>query len=333
MLEIDGGDGGGQVVRTAVTLSALSGRAVTVEDVRGDRSTSGMRPQHVAAVEAAAALCSATVEGTTTGADALVFDPGPLRADDVAVDVGTAGSVPLVFDTVLPLATALTEPATVTATGGTDVEWSPPVDYLRRVKLPLLSMAGLEADLSVDGRGFYPVGGGEATLSLSPSSLDPISAVDRGPLRRLEVHSVATTDLADAEVAERQAAAVAEGVDADAPIGAEATYAEADSPGSVVVLAAVYEGSRAGFGALGEAGKPAEQVASEAVEAFESFHAGPAAVDAHLADQLQVPLALAGGEVAAPRATPHVETNRAVVEAFGYDAGVEARDDHVLLSG
>ena len=170
MLEIDGGDGGGQVVRTAVTLSALSGRAVTVGDVRGARSTPGMRPQHVAAVEAAAALCSATVEGATTGADALVFDPGPLRADDVAVDVGTAGSVPLVFDTVLPLAAALAEPATVTATGGTDVEWSPPVDYLRRVKLPLLSMAGLEADLSVDGRGFYPVGGGEATLSLSPSS-------------------------------------------------------------------------------------------------------------------------------------------------------------------
>ena len=331
MLEIDGGDGGGQVVRTAVTLSALSGRAVTVEDVRGDRSTPGMRPQHVAAVEAAAALCSATVEGATTGADALVFDPGPLRADDVAVDVGTAGSVPLVFDTVLPLATALDEPATVTATGGTDVEWSPPMDYLRRVKLPLLSMAGLEADLSVDGRGFYPVGG-EATLSLSPSSLDPISAVNRGSLRRLEVHSVATTDLADAEVAERQAAAVAEGVDADAPVGAEATYAEADSPGSVVVLAAVYGGSRAGFGALGEAGKPAEQVASEAVEAFESFHAGPAAVDAHLADQLQVPVVLAGGEVAAPRATSHVETNRAVVEAFGYDAGVEARDNHVLLS-
>jgi len=121
------------VVRTAVTLSALSGQAVIVEDVRGDRSTSGMRPQHVAAVEAAAALCDATVEGATTGAETLVSDPGSLRADDVAVDVGTAGSIALMFDAVLLLATALAEPATVTATGGTDVEWSPPMDYLRRV--------------------------------------------------------------------------------------------------------------------------------------------------------------------------------------------------------
>ena len=333
MLDIDGSDGGGQVVRTAATLSALSGQAVTVEDVRGDRSTPGMRPQHVAAIEAAAALCSATVEGAATGAETLVFDPGPLRAEDVAVDVGTAGSIPLVFDAVLPLATALAEPATVTATGGTDVEWSPPMDYLRRVKLPLLSVAGLEADLTVTRRGFYPVGDGEATLSLRPSSVDGLEVTDRGDLRRVEVRSVAAADLADAEVAERQAAAAADGLGVDAPVDAEATYEETACPGSVVTLLAVYDRSRAGFSALGEPGTPAEAVAAAAVEDFERFCAGPAAVDRHLADQLQVPLALGGGRVTAPAVTGHLETNREVLEAFGYDAAVEVRGDRVVVSG
>jgi len=363
MLELDGGDGGGQVVRTAVTLSALSGEAVRVEDVRSDRPEPGMKPQHVAAVEAAAALCSATVEGATAGAGTLVFRPGEAgvanhgeasvkseqgerghesrdadngeTADptEVTVDVGTAGNIALVFDTVLPLATALAEPVSVTVTGGTDVKWAPPVDYLRYVKLPLLATAGLDADLSVDSRGFYPVGGGEATLTLRPSTLEPLSAVDRGDLRRIEVHSVAAADLGDAEVAERQAAAAADRLDAATPVGAEATYAETDCAGSVVVLVAVYEGGRAGFTALGEAGKPSETVAAEAVDAFERFHGGTAAVDEHLADQLQVPLALAGGEVAAPGATAHVRTNRAVVEAFGHDLSVAQRGDRVVISG
>lgn len=331
MLEIDGGDGGGQVVRTATTLSALTGEAVRVDSVRGDRSTPGMKPQHVAAVEATAALCDATVDGADTGADTLEFRPGDVRAADVSVDVGTAGSVALVFDALLPLATALEAPATVTVTGGTDVAWAPPIDYLGHVKLPLLRAAGLDAALDVDRRGFYPVGGGDATLTLRPSTLDRIELSERGALRRVEVRSVAATDLADAEVAERQAAAAAEGIGPDVPVATEASYDDAASPGSAVTLAAVYERSRAGVSALGEAGKPSEDVASDAVAAFERFHAGPAAVDRHLADQLQVPLALAGGRVTAPDVTAHLETNREVIAAFGLDVGLEPLADRVVV--
>lgn len=358
MLEIDGGEGGGQVVRTATALSALTGDAVRVEDVRGDRPEPGMKPQHVAAVEAAAGLCAATVDGAEPGADTLEFVPGEvgaadrgeaaerasgrserserrpaIRADDVTVDVGTAGSVALVLDAVLPLSTALSSAATVTVTGGTDVAWAPPVDYLRHVKLPLLGAVGLDADVSVDRRGFYPVGGGEVTLTLRPSSLETIRFDERGDLRRVEVYSVAAADLADADVAERQASAAAEDVDASVPVGTEARYDETECPGSAVTLVAVYEGSRAGFTALGEAGKSSEAVASEAVAAFDRFHGGPAAVDRHLADQLQVPLALAGGEVTAPERTAHLETNREVIEAFGYDVAVDERPDRTVVSG
>ncbi|MFW5964659.1 MAG: RNA 3'-terminal phosphate cyclase [Natronomonas sp.] len=333
MLEIDGSTGGGQIVRTALSLSALSGTAVRIENVRGDRPTPGLRPQHLAAVEAMAALCSATVEGDTVDSETLVFRPEAVTADDVSVDVGTAGSVALVFDTLLPLAVAIDDPATVTVTGGTDTKWAPLVSYLQRVKLPLLSEVGLDAEVTVDSRGFYPAGGGRAMLTLRPSSLSPLSLTDRGSLRRVEVYSTATEELADAEVAERQAAAVAGELDADASVGTEAAFVEADSTGSSVLVVAVYEGTRAGFSALGEAGKPSEEVAAEAVEAFHRFHEGTAVVDRHLADQALVFLALAGGQVLAPELTDHVETNRTVIEAFGYDLTVSDGDGGVLLEG
>lgn len=333
MLEIDGGDGGGQVVRTATALSALTGDPVRIEAVRGDRSEPGMKAQHVAAVRAVAGLCDATVEGAEPGADTLTFRPGEVRAAEVSVDVGTAGSIGLVVDAVIPLATALAEPATVTVTGGTDVAWAPPLDYLAHVKLPLFAAVGLEADLSVARRGFYPVGGGEATLTLRPSTLSPIELTERGALRRVEVHSVAAADLADAEVAERQAAAAAEEIGPSCPVATDATYDETPCPGSVVTLAAIYERSRAGFSALGEAGKPSETVAAAAVADFDRFQAGDAAVDRHLADQLQIPLALAGGRVSAPEPTGHLETNREVIAAFGYEVDVDATDDRVVLSG
>lgn len=338
MNEIDGAAGGGQVVRTAVALSALTGEPVRVENVRGDRDTPGLRPQHVAAVRAAAALSDADVDGAEEGSETLTFDPGPARATDVAVDVGTAGSVALVLDAVLPLATALDGTATVTVAGGTDVEWAPPVAYHRQVKLPLLAGAGLDAELAVEDRGFYPVGGGEVTLTLSPSSLSPLAFDERGPLRRLEVYSTADESLSGADVAERQAAAAVRQADAgvaleldDVPVGTVAAYDDADSPGSSVTVVAVYEHTRAGFTALGEKGKPSEDVAAEAVADFQRFHDGTGAVDRHMADQLTVFQAVAGGRVLAPELTAHVETNLAVVETFGYAFDVEERADGVVI--
>ncbi|MFQ3318473.1 MAG: RNA 3'-terminal phosphate cyclase (ATP) [Natronomonas sp.] len=331
MQEIDGAEGGGQIIRTAISLSALSGEPIRIENVRGNRSTPGLRPQHLAAIDAAAELCGASVEGAEQESETLVFEPNEVQATDVSVDVGTAGSVALVLDTVLPLAVALDDPASVTVSGGTDVKWAPPVGYHRHVKLPLLAEAGLEASLSVDERGFYPLGGGETTLSLAPSSLSPLAFEGRGDLRRIEVYSTAEAALEDADVAERQASAAAENADIDVPMGTETNYVEADCTGSVVVLAAVYERSRAGFAALGSAGTPSEEVAAEAAAAFQKFHDGPGAVDSHLADQLMVFQALAGDAVYAPELTSHMETNRTVIEQFGYDISIEERDDGIII--
>lgn len=320
MPTIDGSDGGGQVVRSALTCAALTGEAVRVEDVRGGRPNPGMRPQHVAAAVAVAALCDGDLDGSDVGSEILTFEPGLPRGGKYEVAVGTAGAVPLVCDAVLPLATVLDEPLSLAVTGGTDVKWAPPVDYYRYAKLPLLRQFGLRAGLDVDRRGFYPAGGGRATLSVEPSTLSRLELAQRGDLESVAIHSVAAAALGDADVADRQATAAADALDdAGVPARSTATYADADSPGSAIVLAAHYEDSHAGFSAIGERGLPSEDVADRAVEAFRSFDDGPGAVDEHLADQCMLPLAIAGGAVRIPAITDHVRTNRDVLAAFGAD--------------
>ncbi|MEF8860178.1 MAG: RNA 3'-terminal phosphate cyclase [Haloarculaceae archaeon] len=328
MLDLNGSEGGGQLVRTALACSALTGQPFRMTGVRGARPSPGLRPQHLAAIRAVTAVCDAAVSGAEEESEELQFDPGPVADGEYEVAVGTAGSVPLVFDAVLPVAYGLSEPLDLRATGGTDVKWAPTADHYRTVKLPIVRRAGLEAEMTVRRRGFYPGGGGEATLSLSPSEPRELELLDRGPLRSVTVTSVAAESLAEAEVAERQAEAAVETLEAlDPSVVVEPTveYAESDSPGSAVLVRAEYEGSLAGFDALGERGRPAEEVGRAAAGAFARFEAGDpceAAVDEYTADQLVLPLAVAGGEATVPRITDHVATNVEVVRSFGADVRV-----------
>lgn len=304
--------------------------------VRRARSNPGLQAQHCAAIEAVADICDAATEGVEVGSEAFTFEPRvaaeeadeeePVLGGSTSVEVGTAGSVPLVFDALLPVATALEEPIEASLTGGTDAKWAPPFDYFRHVKLPLLREHGLEAEVSVDRRGFYPRGGGEATLTVHPSEFAPLSLTERGARESLTAYSVAEASLAEDDVAERQAEAAAP----DATH--EIEYAEADSVGSAVVLAAEYEQSRAGFTGLGDRTTSAEEVGEAAAEAFAEFEDGDAAVDGHLADQLVPILAVAGGEVRAPEVTTHVETVVDLLGEFGYDVTVEDDGDAVVIS-
>ncbi|MFB6087169.1 MAG: RNA 3'-terminal phosphate cyclase [Haloarculaceae archaeon] len=327
MLEIDGAEGGGQILRTALALSMLDVEPVRIENVRGNRSSPGLKAQHLTAVETAAAICDADVEGTELESETIVFEPGDPSGGTYEAFIETAGSITLLFETLLPVATRLEEPLVVEAEGGTDVKWSPSLDYYRRVKLPLLRETGLAAAVEPHRRGFYPAGGGRATLRLWPSECSALELGDRGALGGMGIHSTASDGLAESEVAERQARAVREeldGADVDVPVvEREARYVDAPSPGSVVVASVEFEGGRAGFDALGERGKPAEDVAEEAAEQALSFIGGEAAVDAHLADQVLVFLALGGGRVRIPDVTNHVETNLAVLEQFDYGVDCE----------
>jgi RNA 3'-terminal phosphate cyclase (ATP) len=269
-------------------------------------------------------VCAAEVEGATQGSETVVFEPGEPAGGSYEVDIGTAGSVTLLFDTLLPLAMAIDEPLRVTARGGTDVKWSPSLAYYQRVKLPLLRRLGLQAAVDRDRTGFYPVGGGEATLSLAPARLAPLSLTRRGDLARIRVYSRAAADLADADVAQRQADAIIDALEGDGREVAEATVSsvETASPGSVCLVRADYEETIAGFDALGEKGKPAEDVGQSAVEQFRAFEGTGGAVDRHMADQLLVFLAVAGGELSVPAVTDHVRTSADLLGAFGYDLAV-----------
>jgi RNA 3'-terminal phosphate cyclase (ATP) len=334
MRTIDGADGGGQLLRTALSLSVVTDTPFRIENVRGSRPDPGLKPQHLAAVEVVADLCGAEVDGAELGSDALTFQPRDDYQSAVATDIGTAGSVTLLFDTVLPIAVTADEPLLLTASGGTDVKWSPTVDYHRWVKLPLLSRWGLEADIDLLATGFYPAGGGRAVLRTTPSTLAPIELDRRGDRERIDVYSTAAAVLEDRDVADRQADHAKAELE-EAGFTAEVqrvAYPETRSPGSSLLLRGVYERTMTGVDALGERGRTSEAVADGALERFVALHETGAPVDEHMADQVMVFLALAGGRVHIPRVTDHVNTNLDLLATFGSDMTLtEHRDGSATL--
>ncbi|MFB6134199.1 MAG: RNA 3'-terminal phosphate cyclase [Halanaeroarchaeum sp.] len=334
MLELEGSEGGGQLLRTAVSIGALTGTPIEMTNVRGDRDEPGLKPQHVSAIDVLASITDAVTSGVEPTSTEFAFDPGDVEGGEYEVDIGTAGSCTLVFDALLPLAAALESELSVTVRGGTDVEWAPPFDYFRSVKLPALRTLGLESHCRLRRRGFYPSGGGEATLTIEPSSLSAVRFVHRGSLQSVTVHSIASESLESANVAERQSATAVTRLEetVQAPIDRVTRYVEASDTGSVVVLAATYENSFAGFSALGERGKPSEAVARSATERFDTFRRSHAAVDDHLADQLIPFLALEGGRLRIRRRTTHVRSVADLLAAMGYAVTIEDEDDGIIVS-
>ncbi|SIR58394.1 RNA 3'-terminal phosphate cyclase (ATP) [Haladaptatus litoreus] len=339
MHSLDGSSGGGQLLRSAVSLSALSGEPFRMTGIRASRSNPGLRPQHLAAVHAVARACNAELYGNTIGSEALTFRPKAADGGKFSIDVETAGSTALVFDALLPLAVTLDEPLSVTVTGGTDVRWSPTVDYFREVKLPLCRRFGLLAGVEVTRTGYYPAGGGEATLWVAPSSLSAINLAERRELTGVRIYSKASTSLAEQNVAERQAETARDRLGSAGHLVLErrTTYAKSDSTGSSLLVRAEYSEmdenyTVAGFDGLGERGVPAEDIAKRVVGAFSAFHDGRGVVDEHMADQLVIFLALAGGRVTIPKITPHIETSLELLAAFGYDVSL-VREPNPMLIG
>lgn len=345
MIRLDGSTGGGQFLRSALSLSALTGESFHITDIRGGRPTPGLRSQHLTAVELLADICDAEVSEAEVGTTSFTFCPAKVRSGTYTVDIGTAGSITLLFDTVLPLAVSTSEPLVVTARGGTDVKWSPTATHYRRVKLRLLRQAGLQAVVEIDRPGFYPVGGGEATLRIGSTQLAGLALLDReasadgGPSTDddgvptdderfvgARVVSLSSADLAEKRVADRQAAAAVDGLaEAEIPVLERTVrYADADSSGSSIAVRLDWEHTFAGFDALGEQGTPAEEVAAKAVtEATTFLQETTAAVDRHTADQLMIFLGLVGGRIAVPEITDHIATSRDLLAAFGIGVEIE----------
>ncbi|MDD5317677.1 MAG: RNA 3'-terminal phosphate cyclase [Candidatus ainarchaeum sp.] len=322
MLEIDGshGEGGGAVLRNAVALSAALGTPVRVSGIRAGRREPGLKMQHLTGVKALAEICSAEVEGLSLGSTEIVFAPGRLSAGGRALDVGTAGSLTLVLQSLLPALAFAPGETRLSMKGGTDVPFSPSADYFSRVLLPVLARMGFIGEAGVERRGWYPKGGGLVKARFRPAEggLKPLRLVERGGLVRAEGVSVAS-NLA-ASVAERQAkAAEKELALAGTACAVKAAVSPALSPGSCVTLWAEFSsGAVLGASALGGKGKPAEEVGREAARGLASAIASGACVDRHLCDQLLPFAALAKGETefASEGWTAHSETNAWLVGRF-----------------
>lgn len=340
---IDGswGEGGGQILRSTLALSLLSGRPARIERIRAGRPNPGLQAQHLTGLRAATAISSAWVEGARIGSAGIWFAPGPVRSGDHLFDVGaeraSAGSVSLVAQTVLlPLALRGGGRSTLRLRGGTHVPWSPSFHYLRDVYLPLLASLGLRAEAHLHRWGFYPRGQGEMTLTVEPSpGLRPRSFDERGPLR--EVRGLSAVCSLPRSIAVRQRDSALrllreEGLAAEV----EVEEAQGLGQGTFIFLVARFEEVAAGFSALGERGKPAEQVGEEAARALLAHYRSGAALDPHLADQALLPLALAGAcSFTTSRVTRHLLTNLWVLQQFlpvrARLEGEEGREGRVSL--
>jgi RNA 3'-terminal phosphate cyclase (ATP) len=217
--------------------------------------------------------------------------------------------------------------------GGTDVRWSPSSLHYEHVKLPLLEEKGLEADYTVKKTGFYPEGGGKAELETGPYSLEELDFTDRGELEEIEVFVKASESLEGEETAEEAVKALESELEVDVLVSSELSYVDSVSDGVVTLLKASYENSVAGFDAVDERGKNAEQNAFRIVTEFNKFRNSEACVDKFMADQLIVFLALVGGEASIRELTDHVETNLSVVEKFGMKVEYEKKEGEVVLRG
>ncbi len=329
-LVIDGshGEGGGQILRSSVTFSALSGRPVRVESIRAGRRSPGLAAQHITAIRAAAAVCGAEVAGDELGSLTLAFAPQhPPRPGEYAFDVadaregGSAGVASLVIQTVLlPLALADGD-SRVTVHGGTHMAWSPSFDYLREVWLPALRSTGIAAELELERSGWFPIGKGCLRATIQGTGRRAVRHhmfLERG--RLVEITGRALAANLPAHIPQRMADRGRALLDElAAPVRIVPQRLRAACAGAGLFLTARYEHVSCGFGALGARGRPSEEVAEEAVaELLDHWRSG-AALDRHLGDQILVPLAVADGPSAftVEAVTRHLRTNAWVIDRFG----------------
>lgn len=330
LLDIDGtaGEGGGQVLRTALALSLITGRGFTLRNIRGGRARPGLQRQHLTCVEAARVVGHADVDGAGLGARYLRFVPGTVRHGDHHFAIGTAGSTSLVLQTILWPLLQTAGDSTVVIEGGTHVPMAPTATFLERAFLPALDRFGLadRIDLDVDAQGFFPAGGGRLVVELAGGAR-PVATTwtTRGATRRVSAHAMVSQLSKD--IARREVFAVADALGLKQVLGHRATAAcaidevESPGPGNALHVTVESEHGVEVFSGIGERGRRAEDVAAAVIEEVQTFLIHDAPVGPHLADQLLVPMALAavaGGESVIRTITPtlHTTTNADLIGRF-----------------
>lgn len=336
VIEIDGsyGEGGGQVLRTALALAILTQQPTRIYRMRAGRHKPGLAPQHLTVVRALVSLCDAAVQGDAIGSTELVFQPRSLvQSGDYHFDVaqatrgGSAGAVTLIFQALLYPLLSAPSVSHLTLQGGTHVAWSPSFDYLTHIYFLMISRMGVQTVSQLERSGFYPAGGGQLTSTIAGQNLSakdgdsfvlkPLVLTTRGDLE--QVRAVVALSRLPSHVAQRMVECVRVELSGMAPtIAVEVHNVDGSGPGVSLCLVAEYKHVLAGFSALGEKGKSAEQVAKEACRALLIHHATGLAVEQHLADQLLLPMVLAQGRSRFETScvTQHLLTNAHIIRHF-----------------
>jgi len=321
-LEIDGsrGEGGGQILRSSLALSLVTGRPVRLQRIRAGRERPGLQPQHLLAVEAAVRVGNAAVSGAALGSQELEFRPAAVVGGVFDFQIRTAGSATLVLQTILPALSLAAEESRVSITGGTHNPFAPPFDFLQAVYLPLFNRLGPQVNLRLERYGFYPAGGGKIVAEIRPTpQLLGFDLLERGAIREREVRGLVSRLSVD--IARREVAAVLTELGWPAQAG-RAEEVGSNGPGNVLLANLAAEGCTELVSEFGKRGLRAELVARRLVENVRAYLGHDAPVGEHLADQWLLPLGLAvwqSGRAQSFRAAPlslHATTHLEVLESF-----------------
>jgi RNA 3'-terminal phosphate cyclase (ATP) len=334
MIEIDGseGEGGGQILRSALSLSMCTDQPFRLKNIRAKREKPGLMRQHLTALLAAAAICDASVTGADIGSGEITFRPARVKPGDYQFAIGTAGSCTLVLQTLLPPLLTASSSSTIRVTGGTHNKASPPVDFLQRSYLPLVERMGPTVQLDLVRHGFYPRGGGEILALVTPSArLSPLSLTERGV--RKGGYAEAYIAGIPMHVASRELEIVGKMLNWPGENLHVRGLSGEFGPGNALTITVEHDAITEVFTGFGEKGVSAESVAKRAVDATRNYLASEAPVGPHLADQLLLPMALAGsGEFVTMPVTQHFESHVSIIRAFmDRRIGVSGQGNLVLV--
>jgi RNA 3'-terminal phosphate cyclase (ATP) len=318
MIEIDGskGEGGGQVLRTSLTLSMITGQPFRIVNIRAGRAKPGLMRQHLVAVQAAAEVCGAEVQGAVVGALSLQFTPGPIKAGAYQFAIGTAGSCTLVLQTLLPALLYADAPSSVQVSGGTHNPKAPPAEFLQRSYCRALHDMGAEIEVKLERAGFYPAGGGVVCATVQPmKAWKQLALLVRG--ERLAGHAESLVAGVPASVALRELECVGKAMGWQDEQLRPRQLPDSWGPGNALLLTLEHQQVTEVLVGFGVKSVPSETIAKQVVQAARQYIASGAAVSEHLADQLMLPMALAGGgSFTVDRVTQHALTNGEIIGRF-----------------